>query len=61
MKFPFAKPEIELFPPADQFTKLICVKSNPTLFHFFQFEVVSIFSVRTICDKDSVAKKRSAI
>ena len=55
MKFPFAKPEIELFPPADQFTKLICVKSNPTLFTFFQFEVVSIFDVRTICAKDFVA------
>jgi hypothetical protein len=45
MKFPFAKPEIELFPPADQFTKLICVKSNPTLFPFTQFEVESFFYV----------------
>jgi hypothetical protein len=42
MKFPFNKPEMELTPPAFQFTNAISLRSKPTVFLLCQAETGNI-------------------
>ena len=56
---PFRSPETELFPPAFQFTKVICEMSKPTLFSFFQYEIESGNLVLIIYAEDCKQKTNS--